>query len=261
MYRVLQSLEREPNSKIDQVSSNLDQSEETDVENNLRRPNPHKYLLYRPTFAQLMVYICTAFKDVDENSALLIYLSADGAKSNVNSVNRTFLIIIEYNGGIQTTNSFQKKQTSDFSILNITTETSLVHCLHPQDLVPFTRKPLFLIVDSTNSNAFNVTLNLFKDIPKVFSSPVLSLMSPPEYPNSVKDTTQIGSLFTMFLCSPLKAFFFVSDILQVEENKWTSCTNQIKLFEKAVSNALYENLKDLGLFINSRSSLQDIFTR
>lgn len=30
-----------------------------------RRVNPHKYLLYRPTFSQLLVYISTAFKVIN----------------------------------------------------------------------------------------------------------------------------------------------------------------------------------------------------
>ncbi|KAG0337288.1 hypothetical protein BG000_005605 [Podila horticola] len=45
-----------------------------------KKPNPHKYLLYRPTLSQLMVYLATAFKEVASDSALLIYLSADGSK-------------------------------------------------------------------------------------------------------------------------------------------------------------------------------------
>jgi hypothetical protein len=74
-----------------------------------RRVNPHKYLLYKPAFSQLMVYIATAFKvgstatelflvgnrkvcllffpqpqEINDNSALLVYLSADGAKKPEN---------------------------------------------------------------------------------------------------------------------------------------------------------------------------------
>ncbi|ETE59714.1 Protein SCAI, partial [Ophiophagus hannah] len=33
-----------------------------------------------------------------------------------------------------------------------------MHCLHPGDLYPFTRKPLFVIVDSSNSVAYKVSL-------------------------------------------------------------------------------------------------------
>jgi hypothetical protein len=58
-------------------------------------------------------------------------------------------------------------------------QNALVHTLHPHDLVPFTRKPFFVIVDSNNSFAF-------KDFPKVFSQPFVCLMSPIEYPSTIK---------------------------------------------------------------------------
>lgn len=80
MYRMLQSLEREPSSQIAAsgggggVAATVDGNKKDDgaasggddsgsaADKNSRRSNPHKYLLYRPTFAQLMLYISTAFK-------------------------------------------------------------------------------------------------------------------------------------------------------------------------------------------------------
>ena len=85
MYRILQSLEREPctpdvstdvAAEVAQQISSVDKS-------STRRSNPHKYLLYRPTYAQVMLYIATAFKDIADNNALLIYFSADGVKRGV----------------------------------------------------------------------------------------------------------------------------------------------------------------------------------
>lgn len=38
----------------------------------------------------------------------------------------------------------------------LTSIWSQVDCLYPDDLVPFTRKPLFLVIDSQNSSAFLV---------------------------------------------------------------------------------------------------------
>jgi hypothetical protein len=97
MYRVLQSLEREPSTnggwgkekqtqQQDPTTSGvgmtgIDSKDAKDQdESQLRRTNPRKYLLYRPTFAQLLLYIATCFKDISENSALLLYISADGSK-------------------------------------------------------------------------------------------------------------------------------------------------------------------------------------
>ena len=54
MYRMLQSLEREPNSTQLPAAS--------DPASMVKRSNPHKYLLYRPTIAQLLLYIATAHK-------------------------------------------------------------------------------------------------------------------------------------------------------------------------------------------------------
>ena len=78
-------------------------------------------------------------------------------------------------------------------------------CLYASDLVPFTRKPLFLIVDSDNSSAF-AGLN------SAFGAPYVALLSPEAQPCSlVKDATHTGNLFTYFLYDPLAAFFFVAD--------------------------------------------------
>lgn len=50
-----------------------------------------------------------------------------------------------------------------------------MHCLHPGDIYPFTRRPLFIIVDSDNSFAF-------QHIPKYFGQPLVTLMSPQDTP-------------------------------------------------------------------------------
>ncbi|KAI8847645.1 hypothetical protein BC829DRAFT_395937 [Chytridium lagenaria] len=187
MYRVLQTLEREPTAPgkgatpmeppMAEAESNNGEGDKTAT----RRTNPHKYLLFTDRlFAQLMLYIATAFKDISENSALLLYVSADGAKRPT------------------------KPDSSDIAYSG----SSLVHCLHPNDLIPFSRKPLFLIVDSTNSVAFKV------------------------------HTTQIGSLFTLFLHSPVKAFSFVSDAVEMSAETWKKCASIIVSLEKLIYDLL-----------------------
>ena len=44
----------------------------------LKRENPHKYLLYKPTLSQLLVFLASGFKELPLNGALLLYISADG---------------------------------------------------------------------------------------------------------------------------------------------------------------------------------------
>jgi hypothetical protein len=51
------------------------------------------------------------------------------------------------------------------------------HCLYPGDLYPFTRRPLFIIIDSDNSF-------VFAHIPKYFGQPLVILMSPQDIPQN-----------------------------------------------------------------------------
>lgn len=46
-----------------------------------RRENPHKYLLYKPTLSQVLVFLASGFKELPANGALLLYVSADGCFS------------------------------------------------------------------------------------------------------------------------------------------------------------------------------------
>lgn len=45
------------------------------------RDNPHKYLLYKPSLSQLMVFLSSGFKELPPGGALLLYISADGCFS------------------------------------------------------------------------------------------------------------------------------------------------------------------------------------
>lgn len=45
------------------------------------RDNPHKYLLYKPSLSQLMVFLSSGFKELPPGGALLLYLSSDGCFS------------------------------------------------------------------------------------------------------------------------------------------------------------------------------------
>jgi len=64
MFRMLQTLEREPQSDGSAIPC-------------LRRDNPHKHLLYKPTLDNLLVYLSSGWKDVELGGALLFYISGD----------------------------------------------------------------------------------------------------------------------------------------------------------------------------------------
>ena len=53
--------------------------------------------------------------------------------------------------------------------------TCVAASLYPGDLMPFVRKPLFLIVDSDNSW-------VFQSVPQLFGQPLVVLMSPQDVP-------------------------------------------------------------------------------
>ena len=46
-----------------------------------KRDNPHKYLLYKPTVAQFMVFMASGHRELPANGALLLYISGDGCFS------------------------------------------------------------------------------------------------------------------------------------------------------------------------------------
>ncbi|KAF8979128.1 hypothetical protein BGZ46_005773 [Entomortierella lignicola] len=271
MYRILQSLERETS----QIRSSSDVSKDTssnaaaagatassndnstnmpikeeptedqsitvrrNTEKGTKRLNPHKYLLYRPTLSQLMMYLATAFKEVSSDSALLIYLSADGSKKLAADHTRPK----GYHGGILT-NSRKASDNTDPE------QQSISHCLHPNDLLPFTRKPMFLIVDSNNSVAF-------ADMPRVFNHPFMSLLSPTEYPTSIPDTSQVGGLFTLFLHAPLLAFSFICGIDQISPDTWEQCSGLISQAEGKIAELMAAAPLDKPV----RRFLQDEFLR
>lgn len=45
------------------------------------RDNPHKYLLYKPSISQLLVFLASGSKELPLGGALLLYMSADGCFS------------------------------------------------------------------------------------------------------------------------------------------------------------------------------------
>ena len=79
MYRMLQALEREP-SVPGSSQAETEEGANPVSQSPVKRSNPHKYLLYRPSLGVLMNYLSIGFKDLGENNSLLVYLSADGLK-------------------------------------------------------------------------------------------------------------------------------------------------------------------------------------
>ncbi|KAM4719289.1 protein SCAI isoform 2-T2 [Anableps anableps] len=204
MFRMLQALEREPVNLATQTSK---QGTLEPNEKPAKRENPHKYLLYKPTFSQLYTFLSASFKELPANSVLLVYLSATGVFP---ATHLDYEGPYDFGGVLTNTNrdvvngeTGQKRNQAQKEM----------HCLHPGDLFPFTRKPLFIIVDSSNSTAY-------KNFANLFGQPLVCLLSPTVYPKSVQDQAQRGSLFTLFLYSPLLAFSSVCGLSSVRRGLW-----------------------------------------
>ncbi|KAF2283946.1 hypothetical protein GH714_017497 [Hevea brasiliensis] len=100
--------------------------------------------------------------------------------------------------------------------------------LYPGDIIPFTRRPLFLIIDSDSSHAFKAERG----------EPSALLLSPlkPTFKNVAGvDTTHNGSQFTFFLTAPLQAFYQMVGLSSVSTD-----TDVYNDAEEMLSNAFSE---------------------
>ena len=90
MYRMMYCLEREPVTRSDPLSpgSAAVAGGQSGAQGALtprsKKPaltNPKKYLLYRPTVSQVLLYLASAQRELNDNGVLLLYISADGEES------------------------------------------------------------------------------------------------------------------------------------------------------------------------------------
>nr|XP_048678641.1 protein SCAI isoform X5 [Caretta caretta] len=229
MFRMLQALEREPMNLASQMNK---PGMQESTEKPARRENPHKYLLYKPTFSQLYTFLAAAFKELPANSVLLIYLSATGVFPSGRSDSEG-----PYDFGGVLTNSNRDIINGDAihkrnqSYKEMHWSQNFRDGLHPGDLYPFTRKPLFIIVDSSNSVAY-------KNFTNLFGQPLVCLLSPTAYPKALQDQSQRGSLFTLFLNNPLMAFLFVSGLSSMRRGLWEKCQDYLRKINRDIAQLL-----------------------
>lgn len=221
MFRMLQTLEREPRDDPNQLHDASPAGRMPfrpgpypGAENGApRRDNPHKYLLYKPTYSQVQVFLASGFKELPANGALLLYLSADGCFSTVKHPEEMGYDL----GGVSTCSKREVEHGKR------PTGGKEPHCLYPGDLYPFTRKPLFVVVDSDNSF-------VFQQIPRYFGQPLMVLMSPQDTPSTLRDVRHSGSLFTLFLHAPLAAFCLICNVGNLDVHHWERCQRYIERF-------------------------------
>ncbi|EHB05021.1 Protein SCAI [Heterocephalus glaber] len=164
-------------------------------------------------------------QELPANSVLLIYLSATGVFPTGRSDSEG-----PYDFGGVLTNSNRDIINGD-AIHKRNQSQKEMHCLHPGDLYPFTRKPLFIIVDSSNSVAY-------KNFTNLFGQPLVCLLSPTAYPKALQDQSQRGSLFTLFLNNPLMAFLFVSGLSSMRRGLWEKCQEYLRKINRDIAQLL-----------------------
>ncbi|GFR60147.1 protein SCAI [Elysia marginata] len=203
MFRMLQSLEREPQDDLsNQIYDTSPAPGRTPFENGERsnkRDNPHKYLLYKPTYGQLNTFLASAFKELPPNGAMVLYISADGCLGNQKHTDDAAYDL----GGVITNSRREGEEPTKAKKAEMYKE---MHCLHPGDLYPYTRKPLFLIIDSSNSSAF-------QNFPNVFGQPLVCLLSPEQVPVTMQDHAYVQFLGDDFLRLLLLRFVFCYIVL------------------------------------------------
>ncbi|KAF8109617.1 hypothetical protein N665_0094s0083 [Sinapis alba] len=238
-YRMMQCLEWEPSGSFYQkrpvetkengfvvdhtlTSGIIDMKLAADMADPSLPPNPRKALLYRPTVSHLLAVLAMICDELSPECVMLIYLSASGgpARDNVaqpeNSVgsSRTSKSKLLARAS-QEQKSYKSEPHSnghkpsgdyynDYLWLG-PRGGSGSNNLYPGDLIPFTRKPLFLIIDSDTSRAFKVLNGAERGEPVAL---LLSPLKPSLLENpSADDTAALnGSQFTFFLTAPLQAF-------------------------------------------------------
>ncbi|MBA0743448.1 hypothetical protein Gogos_006123 [Gossypium gossypioides] len=139
-------------------------------------PNPRKAILYRPSVTHLIAVMATICEELPPESVILVYLSASGKPSHSNASP------VESSGGSKRTtknkltsnNSLEQNFSSPESHINGKKGSSDYYDdylwlgskgnggssnLYPGDIIPFTRRPLFLVIDSDSSHAFKAGLS------------------------------------------------------------------------------------------------------
>ncbi|XP_065874403.1 uncharacterized protein [Euphorbia lathyris] len=237
-YRMLQCLEWDPSgsfyqkkrpveayengSTIDHsgASGLIDMNLAADLTDPNLPPNPRKAVLYRPSVTHLLAVVATICEELPPESLMLIYLSASGkggqgnvsqtdssGESKKSSKNTVVAgISSEKNSSATNTHSNGKLESVNYHDTYLwlgPRGTSGSNTICPADIIPFTRRPLFIIIDSDSSHAFKVLHGAERGEPAAL---LLSPLKPSFRSLRRFDSIQNGSQFTLFLTAPLQAF-------------------------------------------------------
>ncbi|XP_078438205.1 signal transducer, putative (DUF3550/UPF0682) [Wolffia australiana] len=217
-FRMLQCLEWDPSGSFslaagdeayNQGSSHGRSNPLQDMRDPSLPPNPPKAVLYRPTVTQFLVVLATLCEELPPDGILFIYLSAPGCDceklcENITGKLESLEITVPDVQSPDDEKLLASDEKSSGLLLGPYGNEGL-NCLYPCDLIPFTRKPLFLVIDSNVSDIFKIIHGAEKgpDVAMLLS-PKCPLLPPEDASES--NFSNFGSQFTMFLTNPLLAF-------------------------------------------------------
>uniref|UniRef100_A0ACD5Y963 Uncharacterized protein n=1 Tax=Avena sativa TaxID=4498 RepID=A0ACD5Y963_AVESA len=168
--------------------------------------NPLKTVLYRPSMPHFLKVLATKCEELPLNGMMLIYLSAAGEMGTSGlSPDTSERVVSSFSKfDISITRPVNSKEDKEPSLWLGCRESEGSNCIYPSDLIPFTRRPLFLVIDSSVSYAFKSIHGAEK------GETAAMLLSPSSRSSAVgfsgDSTRQSGSQFTMFLTAPVQAF-------------------------------------------------------
>ena len=122
------------------------------------RENAHKYLVRHPSPRQMLLAMSTAVDELPAGSALLVYISARAPWSSGSRPEAGLCL----SPAAETGNS-AKAPWAAMAAAPVPRDATKVDpntTIYPSDMVPFTRRSLFLIVDADVSRQFLALLSL-----------------------------------------------------------------------------------------------------
>ncbi|KAL5055155.1 hypothetical protein RYX36_035837 [Vicia faba] len=184
--------------------------------------NPRKSILYRPSLTHFVAVLATICVELPLDGVLLVYLSASGAGSSGAGHNESGCLNFGSRGDKGS------------------------NCICPSDFLPFTRRPLLLVIDNENSKAFKVIAEASK------GESVAMLLSPSRLPPIASDFSHSsnGSLFTMFLTAPLQSFCLLLG--------FSGTDIDLDLYNKAKT-LLSSSLNNWGMALASSDTLDPVW--
>ncbi|XP_009373847.2 protein SCAI isoform X1 [Pyrus x bretschneideri] len=213
-FRMLQCLEWEPSGSFYQssgakngqngapASSRINYSQ--DIADPTLPPNPRKAVLYRPSVTHFLAVLATVCEELPPDGVVLIYLSASAGAGMYSDA--TSPSTLAYSSDRINPSRGQGKgdgSSSQAGCLQFGSHRNGgVNNIYPSDLVPFTRRPLVLVIDCDSSEAFEAINGVQKG-----ETAAMLLSSSSSYHTTLGSSRQSsGSLFTIFLTAPVQAF-------------------------------------------------------